>query len=85
MQSTTSLDTQRQNPSGPYGRGPAPEIPDIKELVVRVASVIFGLFSSAYILKNHKLIVALPLLSVTATASAVGNYYPGYVLGLIGK
>lgn len=85
MQTTASLDSQRQNPSGLYSREPASEIPDIKEIVVRVASIIFGLFSSAYILKNHRLIVALPLLSVTATASAVGNYYPGYVLGLVGK
>ncbi len=85
MHPTTSFNPSRQPSTGLSDRGPAAEIPDIKELVVRVASVIFGLFSSAYILKNHRLIVALPLLSVTATASAVGNYYPGYVLGLIGK
>ena len=85
MHPPTSFNPSRQPLTELSDRGPAAEIPDIKELVVRVASVIFGLFSSAYILKNYRLIVALPLLSVTATASAVGNYYPGYVLGLIGK
>ncbi len=56
-----------------------------KHQAIRILSVAFGVISFLRLSKNRSLITGLPLISLTTSLSAVGVYYPEFILDKISR
>lgn len=54
-----------------------------KHQAIRIFSIAFGVISFLRLAKNRSLITGLPLISLSTSLSAVGVYYPDFILNKI--